>query len=39
MAVTSTTNEVTPQPGEFYGGWITSKIVGSFKGAPGSWGW
>jgi uncharacterized protein (DUF427 family) len=30
---------VTPQPGDFYGGWITSKIVGSFKGAPGSWGW
>ena len=30
---------VTPQPGEFYGGWITSDIVGPFKGAPGSWGW
>jgi uncharacterized protein (DUF427 family) len=28
-----------PQPGEFYGGWITSDIVGPFKGAPGSWGW
>ncbi len=30
---------VTPQPGAFYGGWITSDIVGPFKGAPGSWGW
>jgi uncharacterized protein (DUF427 family) len=30
---------VTPQPGEFYGGWITNNIVGPFKGSPGSWGW
>jgi uncharacterized protein (DUF427 family) len=30
---------VTPQPGEFYGGWITKNIVGPFKGSPGSWGW
>jgi uncharacterized protein (DUF427 family) len=30
---------VTPQPGEFYGGWITTNIVGPFKGTPGSWGW
>ena len=30
---------VTPQPGNFYGGWITSDIVGPFKGEPGSWGW
>ena len=30
---------VVPQPGEFYGGWITSEIVGPFKGIPGSWGW
>jgi uncharacterized protein (DUF427 family) len=30
---------VTPQPGEFYGGWITANIVGPFKGSPGSWGW
>lgn len=28
-----------PQPGDFYGGWITSKVVGPFKGIPGSWGW
>ncbi|UDY35856.1 DUF427 domain-containing protein [Dermatobacter hominis] len=25
--------------GSFYGGWITSKVVGPFKGGPGSWGW
>ena len=30
---------VTAQPGDFYGGWITSDIVGPFKGAPGTWGW
>lgn len=30
---------VTPQPGEFYGGWITADVVGPFKGGPGSWGW
>ena len=30
---------VTPQPGNFYGGWITSNIVGPFKGEPGTWGW
>ncbi|MGI0493842.1 DUF427 domain-containing protein [Alkalinema pantanalense CENA528] len=31
--------KVTPQPGGFYGGWITQDIVGPFKGEPGSWGW
>lgn len=30
---------VAPQPGGFYGGWITSNIVGPFKGVAGSWGW
>ena len=30
---------VVPQEGDFYGGWITSKVAGPFKGAPGSWGW
>jgi len=30
---------VTPQPGDFYGGWITSEIVGPFKGEPGAMGW
>ncbi|HEX2688035.1 MAG TPA: DUF427 domain-containing protein [Kofleriaceae bacterium] len=29
----------TPQPGHFYGGWVTSKIVGPIKGEPGSHGW
>lgn len=31
--------EATPQPGGFYGGWITSDLAGPFKGIPGSWGW
>lgn len=30
---------VVPQPGGFYGGWITSHVVGPFKGVPGSRGW
>jgi uncharacterized protein (DUF427 family) len=30
---------VQPQPGNFYGGWITSWIEGPFKGIPGSMGW
>ena len=30
---------VTPQPGDFYGGWITPGLVGPFKGVPGSRGW
>jgi uncharacterized protein (DUF427 family) len=30
---------VTPQEGDFYGGWITPDIVGPFKGAPGTLGW
>jgi uncharacterized protein (DUF427 family) len=30
---------VIPQAGQFYGGWITSDIVGPFKGEPGTWGW
>jgi uncharacterized protein (DUF427 family) len=30
---------VIPQPGEFYGGWITKDIVGPFKGEPGTMGW
>ena len=25
---------VSPQPGGFYGGWITSQVVGPFKGDP-----
>jgi uncharacterized protein (DUF427 family) len=30
---------VRPQPGGFYGGWITSDLAGPFKGVPGSVGW
>ena len=30
---------VTPQPGGFYGGWITADVVGPFKGGPGTSGW
>jgi len=28
-----------PQPGSFYGGWITSRVTGPYKGGPGSSGW
>lgn len=30
---------VAPQPGGFYGGWVTPELVGPFKGTPGSEGW
>jgi uncharacterized protein (DUF427 family) len=30
---------VVPQPGGFYGGWVTSWVRGPFKGVPGSMGW
>ena len=30
---------VRPQPGGFYGGWITADVVGPFKGGPDSAGW
>lgn len=30
---------VQPQPGNFYGGWITSRVTGPFKGGPGTSGW
>lgn len=30
---------VRPQPGDYYGGWVTSEIVGPMKGAPGSAWW
>lgn len=30
---------VVPQPGDFYGGWITRNIVGPFKGPPGTMDW
>jgi uncharacterized protein (DUF427 family) len=31
--------KVKPQSGDFYGGWITSDIVGPFKGEAGTHGW
>ena len=30
---------VRPQPGSFYGGWVTDELVGPFKGAAGTAGW
>ena len=30
---------VQAQEGDFYGGWITSKVVGPFKGGAGTRGW
>ena len=30
---------VEPQPGGFYGGWVTSDLVGPFKGGPGTLHW
>lgn len=30
---------ITPQTGDFYGGWITSDVVGPFKGGAGTRGW
>jgi uncharacterized protein (DUF427 family) len=30
---------VEPQEGGFYGGWITPRVVGPFKGSPGTSGW
>ncbi len=30
---------VIAQQGDFYGGWITSKVTGPFKGPPGTTGW
>ncbi len=31
--------QVQPQAGDFYGGWITSEIQGPYKGGPGTQGW
>lgn len=30
---------VSPNDGDFYGGWITPRVVGPFKGAAGTRGW
>ncbi len=31
--------KVRTQEGDLYGGWITTKIGGPFKGGPGTWSW
>lgn len=31
--------QVQPQPGGFYGGWVTPDVVGPFKGEPGTMSW
>ena len=31
--------QARPQPGGFYGGWVTSRYVGPFKGEAGTSGW
>lgn len=31
--------KASPQPGGFYGGWVTKDIVGPIKGITGSMGW
>jgi uncharacterized protein (DUF427 family) len=31
--------KVIPQPGNFYGGWITADVVGPFKGEAGTMFW
>ena len=38
-AVTVDGEQVRGQDGGFYGGWITSRVVGPFKGGPGSRFW
>ena len=30
---------VRPQPGGYYGGWVTNEVIGPFKGEPGSASW
>jgi len=37
--VTLDGERVSPQPGGFYGGWVTADVIGPFKGDPGTWGW
>ncbi len=31
--------KVQAQQSDFYGGWVTSKVIGPFKGGPGTFGW
>ncbi len=37
--VTVAGERVLAQPGGFYGGWVTSRVVGPFKGDPGTSYW
>lgn len=37
--VTVDGERVQPVGGDFYGSWITSRVVGPFKGGPGTQGW
>ena len=30
---------VEPQPGDFYGGWVTANLRGTVRGGPGTEGW
>jgi len=30
---------IQPQEGDFYGGWITSELIGPFKGPAGTLAW
>ncbi|MEM9789372.1 MAG: DUF427 domain-containing protein [Planctomycetota bacterium] len=32
-------DRAAPQPGNFYGGWVTPRVVGPFKGEPGTMHW
>jgi uncharacterized protein (DUF427 family) len=32
-------HRVVPQPGAFYGGWVTPELTGPFKGEPGTGHW
>ncbi|MEQ9694764.1 DUF427 domain-containing protein [Shimia sp. SDUM112013] len=32
-------HRVNPQPGDFYGGWVTENLTGRIKGAPGTEFW
>ncbi len=31
--------KVTPQPGGYYGGWVTKNLLGPIKGEPGGGAW
>jgi uncharacterized protein (DUF427 family) len=39
LACTVTGERVQPQPGGFYGGWVTREIAGPIKGGPGTETW